>query len=258
MRERINIRGVAFDSVTFDEAVTRLTDALVTGTQTALYTPNSEIVQACVEDPSLCEVINSAELITPDGIGVVKAGRILGTPFPGGRVAGFDLGRALLSKIGAMQKPDGSPYRVYFLGGKPGVAEAARDAILAEFPDVTFAGTGDGYFKKEGEETAAVIEKVNASGADVLFVCLGAPTQEKWIYHNRASMPGVTLFLGLGGSLDGYAGIVKRAPKIFIKLGLEWFYRLCKEPWRIKRMSKLPVFYFGTWKYKLTRKKNAE
>ena len=254
MRERINIRGVLFDAVTFEEALTRLTDALQSGEQTALFTPNSEIVQACLEDPTLMETVNSAELVTPDGIGVVKAGRILGTPFPGGRVAGFDLGRALLSKLGGMKKPDGSPYRVYFLGGKPGVAEAARDALLAEFPDLAFAGTGDGYFRKEGEETEAVIEKVNASGADVLFVCLGAPTQEKWIAANRAAMPGVTLLLGLGGSLDGYAGIVKRAPKIFIKLGLEWFYRLCREPWRIKRMSKLPVFYFGTWKYKLTGK----
>ncbi len=251
MRKRINIRGVEFDAVTFEEALSRLTDALVTGTQTALYTPNSEIVQACVEDPALSEIVNSAELITPDGIGVVKAGRILGTPFPGGRVAGFDLGRALLEKIGGMKKPDGSPYRVYFLGGKPGVAEAAEAAILAQFPDVTFAGCADGYFKKEGEENETAIRRVNESRADVLFVCLGAPTQEKWIYKNRAKLPDVTLLLGLGGSLDGYAGIVKRAPKIFIKLGLEWFYRLMKEPWRIKRMMKLPVFYFGTWKYKL-------
>ena len=254
MSERINIRGVTFDSVTFEEAVSRLTDALRTGKQTALFTPNSEIVQACIEDPSLFDVINSAELITPDGIGVVKAGRILGTPFPGGRVAGYDIGRELLRRLETMKKEDGSPWRVYFLGGKPGVAEAARDKLLEEYPGLCFAGCADGYFKKEGAESDGAIEKVNASGADVLFVCLGAPTQEKWIAANRTKMPGVTLLLGLGGSLDGYAGIVKRAPKIFIKLGLEWFYRLCKEPWRIKRMMKLPVFYFGTWKYKLTGK----
>lgn len=255
MAQKINIRGVEFDAVTFEEALARLTDALRTGTKTALFTPNSEIVQACVEDPSLFPVINSAELITPDGIGVVKAGRILGTPFPGGRVAGFDLGRELLRTLNDMRKPDGERYGIYFLGGKPGVAEAARDKLLEEHPGLLFAGCGNGYFKKEGPETEAVIEKVNASGADVLFVCLGAPTQEKWITANREKMPGVTLFLGLGGSLDGYAGIVKRAPKIFIRLGLEWFYRLVKEPWRIRRMMKLPVFYFGTWKYRLTRKK---
>jgi N-acetylglucosaminyldiphosphoundecaprenol N-acetyl-beta-D-mannosaminyltransferase len=258
MSERINIRGVTFDSVTFEEAVSRLTDALRSGKQTALYTPNSEIVQACIEDPSLYDVINSAELITPDGIGVVKAGKILGTPFPGGRVAGYDVGRELLRRLDTMKKEDGSPYGVYFLGGKPGVAETARDKLLEEHPGLCFAGCADGYFKKEGEESDAAVEKVNLSGTDVLFVCLGAPAQEKWILANRGKMPGVTLLLGLGGSLDGYAGIVKRAPEIFIKLGLEWFYRLCKEPWRIKRMMKLPVFYFGTWKYKLTGKNKAE
>ncbi len=258
MSERINIRGVTFDSVTFEEAVSRLTDALRSGRQTALYTPNSEIVQACIEDPSLYDVINSAELITPDGIGVVMAGKILGTPFPGGRVAGYDVGRELLRRLDTMKKEDGTPYGIYFLGGKPGVAEAARDKLLEEYPGLCFVGCADGYFKKEGEESDAAIEMVNLSGADVLFVCLGAPTQEKWILANRDKMPGVTLFLGLGGSLDGYAGIVKRAPKIFIKLGLEWFYRLCREPWRFKRMMKLPVFYFGTWKYKLTRKKEKK
>ena len=251
MRKRINIRGVEFDAVTFEEALSRLTDALVTGTQTALYTPNSEIVQACVEDPALSEIVNSAELITPDGIGVVKAGRILGTPFPGGRVAGFDLGRALLEKIGGMKKPDGSPYRVYFLGGKPGVAEAAQAAILAEFPDVTFAGCADGYFKKDGEENEAAIRRVNESGADVLFVCLGAPAQEKWIAENRAALPGVRLLLGLGGSIDIYAGTVRRAPKFFIRFGLEWLYRLLCDPKRIGRMMQLPRFYFGTWRQKI-------
>ena len=259
MAGKIDIRGVLFDNVSFEEASDRLTDALKTGTQTALYTPNSEIVQSCLEDPELCKIVNSAELVTPDGIGIVKAGRILGTPFPGGRVAGFDLGRELLSRLNGMTKPDGGRYGIYFLGGKPGVAEAARDRLLEEFPALCFRGCRDGYFKKEGEENEAVVRAVGEAEPDVLFVCLGAPAQEKWIAANRDKLPGVTLFLGLGGSLDGYAGIVKRAPKIFIKLGLEWFYRLCKEPWRFKRMMKLPVFYFGTWKYRLTggKKKNG-
>ncbi|MBP3293131.1 MAG: WecB/TagA/CpsF family glycosyltransferase [Clostridia bacterium] len=87
----------------------------------------------------------------------------------------------------------------------------------------------------------------------MLYVCLGAPAQEKWIYKNRAKLTTVNALLGLGGSLDVYAGTVKRAPKIFIKLGLEWFYRLLCEPWRFKRMLKLPKFYFGTWKHKMTK-----
>lgn len=248
MADKINIRGVYFNNVTFEEAVSSLIASLNEGRQTALYTPNSEIVQACIENPELYEVVNSAEMIIPDGIGVVKAGKILGTPFKGGKVAGIEVGEEVLKRLADTE------HTVFLLGGKPGVAEQARDALAAKYPGLKFAGCADGYFKKEGEENAAVIEKVNESDADVLFVCLGAPAQEKWIFANRASLPNVKLLMGLGGSLDGYAGNVKRAPKIFIDLGLEWFYRLLCEPWRFKRMLKLPKFYFGTWKYKLTSK----
>ena len=249
MDNKINIRGVYFNNVTFDEAVDTLITRLDNGEQTALYTPNSEIVQACIESPELFDIINSAEMIVPDGIGVIKAGRILGTPFKGGKVAGIEVGDAILSRV------VGTEHTAFLLGGKPGVAETAREKIAEKYPGIKIVGVNDGYFKKEGDENAAVIEKINESGADVLFVCLGAPMQEKWIYNNRASMPSVMLMMGLGGSLDGYAGIAKRAPKIFIDLGLEWFYRLIKEPKRIGRMMSLPKFYFGTWKYKMKKMK---
>ena len=248
MDNKINIRGVYFNNVTFDEAVGTLITRLDNGEQTALYTPNSEIVQACIESPELFDIINSAEMIVPDGIGVVKAGRILGTPFKGGKVAGIEVGEAVLSRVA------GTEHKVFLLGGKPGIAEAAQEKLNEKYPGITFVGTNDGYFKKEGDENDAVVAKINESGADILFVCLGAPAQEKWIYNNRAFLTSVKLMMGLGGSLDGYAGTVKRAPKIFIKLGLEWFYRLLKEPKRIGRMMKLPKFYFGTWLYKIRKK----
>lgn len=246
---RINIRGVMFDNVTFDEAVDTLISRLDGGEMTALYTPNSEIVQACIESPELYDVINSAEMIVPDGIGVIKAGKILSTPFKGGKVAGIEVGEAVLRRVA------GTEHKVFLLGGKPGVAEEARKKLLEKYPGINFVGENDGYFKKEGEENAAVIDKINSTDADVLFVCLGAPAQEKWIAANRASLSSVKLMMGLGGSLDGYAGIAKRAPKVFIDLGLEWFYRLIKDPKRIGRMMKLPKFYFGTWFYKLKGKK---
>ena len=249
MTEKINIRGVYFNNVTFTEAVDILIERLEQGAATALYTPNSEIVQACIESPDLYEIINSAEMIVPDGIGVIKAGKILGTPFKGGKVAGIEVGEEILKRV------SGSEHKVFLLGGKPGVAEAAREKLLEKYPDISFVGENDGYFKKEGEENDAVISKINESGADVLFVCLGAPAQEKWIYTNRSSLTSVKLMMGLGGSLDGYAGIVKRAPKVFIDLGLEWFYRLLKEPKRIGRMMKLPKFYIGTKIYKIKSKK---
>ncbi len=243
---KINIRGVNFDNLTLNETVELILSRLKKGEQTAVYTPNSEIVQACIEDNSLYDVINSAEVICPDGIGVIKAAKILKTPLKE-KVAGIEVGEALLSALA-----DGSK-SIFFLGGKPGIAELAAEEITKKYPGIRIVGTNDGYFKKEGEENTAVIAKINESRADVLFVCLGAPAQEKWICANRAKLD-ATVMLGLGGSLDGYAGVVKRAPRVFIKLGLEWFYRLLCEPWRLKRMMKLPKFYFGTIRYKLTGK----
>ena len=113
-------------------------------------------------------------------------------------------------------------------------------------------------FKKEGEENEAVLCRIRESGARIVFVCFGAPAQEKWIAQNRDKLPGVNLLLGLGGSLDVYSGHVKRAPAIFVRLGLEWLYRLLKEPKRIGRMMSLPKFYFGTWKYKLFGKQKGD
>jgi len=237
--EKIDVRGVYFDNVTLDEAEMTLRENFASGIKSAVFTPNSEIVQNCIESPELYSVINSAELVIPDGIGVVKASKILGTPLKG-KVAGVDLGMRVIrcaSELG---------WKVYFLGGKPGVADMAADKLAGKFESLRVVGTSDGYFKKSGEENDAVIEKINASEADVLFVCFGAPAQEKWIFENRDKLPGVKIMLGLGGSLDVYSDNVKRAPKIFIDLGLEWFHRLITNPSRIGRMMKLPKFYFGT------------
>lgn len=248
MSDRINIRGVNFCSISLPGAVELLMSYLNDGKQAALYTPNSEIVQMCIDAPELYDVINSAEVVVPDGIGVVKAGKILGTPFEHGKVAGIEVGEKLIEVLA------GTDHTVFFLGGKSGVAEAAMDKLSGKYPGIKFAGCADGYFKKESEENDKIIEKINDSGADVLYVCLGAPTQEKWIFANRSRLTNTKLLLALGGSLDGYSGNVKRAPKIFIDLGLEWFYRLICDPKRIGRMMNLPKFYFGTWRYKFSKK----
>ena len=124
-----------------------------------------------------------------------------------------------------------------------------------KYQGLKVVGTNDGYFKKEGEENDAVVAKINESGAKLLFVCLGVPAQEKWINANKANLKTVRMCMGLGGSLDVYAGAVKRAPKIFIALSCEWLYRLIKEPWRLGRMMKLPKFLFGIYAYKFKKKK---
>lgn len=233
-REKINIRGVYFDSVTMDEAVA-ICDGLINSGGGAVYTPNAEIVQLCVEQPEHYELINSADLVIPDGAGVVLASKLLGTPLVKGKVAGVELG----AHLAALAAEKGYP--LFILGGKPGVAATAAENLAAKNPGLIIAGTNDGYFK----EDAPIIEMIRESGAKIVFVCIGVPRQEKWIRAHRSELHGM-LLCGLGGSADIYAGVAKRAPKLFIKLGCEWLWRLIREPKRIGRMMKLPKFVLGT------------
>ncbi len=249
MEEKIVIRGVGINNVTLTEAAKICKGFTMSERELpyAVFTPNSEIIEACVEDNSLYSTINAGDLVIPDGIGVVYASKILKRPLKA-KCAGYELGLEMV------KYSNESGAKIFFLGGKPGIAEAAQDKLLEEYPNAKFIGTNDGYFKKEGEENEAVIEKINAAAPDILFVCLGVPVQEKWILANRDKLKTVKLCLALGGSLDGYSGNVKRAPKIFVKLGLEWFYRLICQPWRIGRMMKLPKFLFGVIIFRLTGK----
>lgn len=247
MDKKISIRGVNIDNVILDEAAEIIDTFAASGSFHAVFTPNAEIVQLCIEDEEMRKLVNSADLIVPDGAGVVLASKILRTPLRA-KVAGVELGERAVSLAST------KGYNVFFLGSKPGVAELAAEKLAAKYKGFKPCGINDGYFKKEGEESDAIIDKIIAAKTDILFVCLGVPLQEKWIMANREKLKGVGLVMGLGGSLDSYAGTVKRAPEIFIKLGLEWFYRLLKEPRRIGRMMKLPKFIFGTLFYKLSGK----
>ncbi len=239
----VDVVGIPVQNVTMEEAVRDAAAFLDGAEPKIIVTPNAEILQLCVEDARIKEIIRGADYIIPDGIGVVRAAKMLGTPMKG-KVAGCELGWNLLPEITRRGK------RLFLLGAKPGVAQAAADKMKAQYPDLIICGVRDGYFKEDDE----VIESIRAARADALYVCLGVPKQEKWMVKHRDRL-GVKLMIGLGGSLDVYAGNIKRAPKLFIKLGLEWLYRLIKEPWRIKRMMKLPVFFVSVRKYKKERKR---
>ena len=166
----------------------------------------------------------------PDGVGVVKGAAMLGTPLKE-KTPGIEFAGHLMAKMAEGGKS------LYLLGAKPGVAELAAKRLQAQYPGLRIAGAHDGYFQEDGP----VVEEIRRSGADCVFVCLGAPKQEKWMAANGAAT-GASLLCGLGGSLDVFAGVVARAPKFWSDHGLEWFYRLCKEPRRIGRMMKLPLF----------------
>lgn len=237
--------GVGFDDLTKAEFIDRAGTMILEKQRGYCVTPNAEIVYEAVQDPEFRELLNGAALVLPDGAGVILGAKILGTPLKE-KVAGIEFGEAvckLLSENGG---------KVYLLGGKPGIAEQAGRNLVKKYPGLNVCGTADGYFKEEGP----VIEKINAAEPDVLFVCLGAPKQEKFM-KNHFDELNATLMLGLGGSLDGYAGVAQRAPQWMIDLSLEWLYRLVKDPKRIGRMMRLPKFVLLCLDEKLRRKKNG-
>lgn len=230
--DKINVLGVMVDKVTMESATDRLMEFLKEDAPHAVYTPNSEIIMRAYRDEKFCDTLNSAELITPDGIGVVYASKILKDPLSE-RVGGFDLSGKLIERVA-----DGSA-SLYFFGGKPGVAEQAKEKLCEKYPQLEVCGVSDGYFDAEKEK--AIIEDIKSKKPDILFVCLGAPKQEEWILAHKHEL-GAKILMGIGGSLDVYAGVVNRAPEGFQKLGLEWLYRLLKQPSRIGRMMDLPKF----------------
>ena len=155
---------------------------------------------------------------------------MLGTPLKE-KTPGIEFAARLMERMAAEERS------LYLLGAKPGVAEEAARRLAQQYPGLKIAGARDGYFR----EDAPVIQEISASGADVVFVCLGAPKQEKWMAQHGGAT-GAHLLCGLGGSLDVFGGVVERAPRFWSDHGLEWLYRLCKEPRRIGRMMKLPLF----------------
>ena len=226
---KTEILGVRFDDLTQQEAAQQGRQLLEEDKFHYVVTPNPEFLLAAEKDPEFRRVLNAADLVLPDGIGVVYSAKILGTSLKE-RVPGIEFAEAMLSALNEMGG------RLYLLGAKPGVAEEAGRRICARYPALVLCGTHDGYFKDE----QAILPEIAAAKPDLLFVCLGAPKQEKWMAR-WGRHTGAKLAIGLGGCLDVFAGNVQRAPERWQKLGLEWAYRLKKEPKRIGRMAKLPL-----------------
>jgi N-acetylglucosaminyldiphosphoundecaprenol N-acetyl-beta-D-mannosaminyltransferase len=227
MKDTVNILGVSVDMVSMDEAVARCRDFIKKGG--AVFTPNPEIIMRAYREPDFLKLFYEADMVVPDGIGVVMASKTLGKPVKE-RVAGYDLVVNMLKYCAE------NNISVYILGGKPGVAAKAGEMITDKFK-VHVCGAEHGYHK----DYTLVIEDIKSKKPGLLLVCLGAPLQEKWIAENKGKIP-PCLMIGAGGSVDVLAGTVKRAPELFIKLNLEWFYRLVTQPSRFFRMLDLPKF----------------
>lgn len=230
--DKVNILGVNVDTVTISQAADKIMEFFNEDRIHTVFTPNSEIIMAAYRDPEFCEMLNNSDLLTADGIGVVYASRILKKPI-NERAAGYDIARKVLEKLNYTN------HKLFLFGGKPSVADEAAANLKKEYPELNIVGTRNGYFSADDE--ADIVNEINASGADIVFVCLGAPKQEKWINAHKDELK-VRVAMGIGGSLDVFAGRVERAPDFWCKIGMEWFYRLVKEPWRIGRMMDLPKF----------------
>jgi N-acetylglucosaminyldiphosphoundecaprenol N-acetyl-beta-D-mannosaminyltransferase len=234
--------GVGFDPVKRSEAAFTAMQLLERPGFHYAVTPNPEIVQLARKRADYARILAQADLVLPDGIGIVYAAKILGKPLRE-RVPGIDFAAELLERLAAAEK------RLYLLGAKPGVAEEAGRVLQTRYPGLVLCGLADGYFA-HGAAAAAAVARAEA---DVVFVCLGAPKQETWIAEYGAGT-GAKLLVGLGGCLDVWAGRVPRAPPGWRRLGLEWLYRLLREPKRAGRMAKLPLFLLTALRLRVTGK----
>lgn len=228
----IKILGVKIHQVTNETAYDRFLTLMEEPQMSMICTPNTEIVMMAQTDNEVKEILEDADLVIPDGIGLIYASKIhqLGLTE---RVTGIDTMERILKYANNTKRS------IFIFGGKPGVADKAVEKMKEAFPNIQYKGTQDGYYKKEDEDK--ILNHINEVKPDLLFVALGAPRQEKWIYHNRKTL-NVKVAMGVGGAIDIWAGTTKRAPKLFQSLHLEWLYRLLKEPTRIGRMMSLPKF----------------
>jgi N-acetylglucosaminyldiphosphoundecaprenol N-acetyl-beta-D-mannosaminyltransferase len=232
VRNRIAVLNVMIDVVTMKEAVATVKQFMLQKKPHLIVTPNAEMIMMANKDKQLAHIINSADLVVPDGAGVVWAARYQGNIMPE-RVAGYDLVQHLLREAVSEK------YRIYMFGGAPGVAERARKIAEERFPGVQIVGTRNGFFNEQ-EETG-ILNAIKICQPDILLVALGVPRQEKWLDEYKEELK-VPVAIGVGGSFDVMAGIVQRAPLWMQRGNLEWLFRLLSEPKRAIRMLALPRF----------------
>ncbi|QUG40553.1 WecB/TagA/CpsF family glycosyltransferase [Psychrobacillus sp. INOP01] len=230
------ILGVKVDTDNYDELIKKLFKRIDSKEKSLVVAINPEKLMKAKEDQSLKDLLNRAEFQIPDGIGVILASKLNKGNIKS-RVTGIDMMDRIVREAARTGKS------IFLYGAKPGVAESAAEALKFTYASLQIAGTQDGY-EKDNEK---VIQKINDAKPDILFVAMGSPRQEEWIEANRDKLY-PSLYQGVGGSFDVLAGNVKRAPGFFQKTGLEWFYRLAKEPSRLKRQLVLPKFLIETLK----------
>lgn len=225
------------DRVGFSDALNIMLSLVEEPSFHQVVTVNTLMLLAAEQDPVLRQLLSDAALAVPESWGIGWAGRRLRVPLPH-FVPGIDLMEALCEQAGRRGQS------IFLLGSRPGVAEAAVQALVRRYPGLRVAGTHHGYFSRAQEPE--IIEAIRAAAPTYLFVGLSMPDQEKWIYRYRASLA-ARVAMGVGGSFDVLSGQLHRAPFWMRRLGIEWVYRLMQEPWRWRRIAQLPVFMRKVW-----------
>jgi len=241
--ERIPILGVGIDILTSEEVLHRIEGWILSGKPHTLSFANPEIVMFARRRRDYREFINSADIVAPDGIGLIWASRIFGKPLKE-RVTGTDM-MYYIAEASALKG-----FRLYFVGGRPGIAEEATEKLRALYPEVNVVGTWHGFFSEEEEQE--LIDDVISKKPDILVVCLGMYRQEMWIKRNKHRL-NVPVCFGNGGALDFVSGRARRAPKWMLSCGLEWLFRLMREPLRAKRQFILLPFVLLILSRRLSR-----
>ena len=234
MSERVEILGVKVDAVTMAQAVECVEKLIAAQKNSIVATANAEMLMRATNDAELKNILNAAELVVPDGAGTVWAARHLGYKMPE-RVAGFDLVQEL------MLIAPSKGYKFFFFGSAPGIADKAKLKAEKIYPSVQIVGTRNGYFSADDEPE--IIAQIKNSKPDILLAALGVPKQEKWLAAHKDEL-NVPVSIGVGGTFDVMAGIVKRAPKWMQRAKLEWLFRAMLQPSRAGRLAALPKFVF--------------
>ncbi|MFO7612764.1 MAG: WecB/TagA/CpsF family glycosyltransferase [Clostridia bacterium] len=229
---KVDVLGLKIDDVGMEDAVAASFSFIDDPGCHCIFTPNAEMAMTAVKSPEFMAVLNSSDLLVPDGAGVVLGARILGTPLKS-RVPGVDLVNNILSS--------GRALSVFLLGGAPGIAEKAADIIKQLHSNISVVGTMHGYHPASFEDE--LVGHINRVKPDLLLVALGVPAQEMWIHRNRHRL-NARLCIGCGGTIDILSGAARRAPSFFIRMNLEWLHRLIRQPKRFFRMLRIPAFLF--------------
>ncbi|MBP7250269.1 MAG: WecB/TagA/CpsF family glycosyltransferase [Selenomonas sp.] len=232
MPNKVTILGVPVDAITMGEAVARIDGFIEKRTPVLVATANAEMLMRATHDGALRRILQGAAMVTPDGAGTVWAAHHLGHAMPE-RVAGYDMVQELMREAPAKHR------RIFFFGSAPGVADKAKKKAEQLYPGIEIVGTRNGFFTAADEP--AIIEEIKAAHPDILLAALGVPKQEKWLAKHLSELS-VPVAIGVGGTFDVMAGVMKRAPRWMQRAKLEWLFRGMMQPQRAGRLLALPRF----------------